>query len=538
MENKILPQNLTYLRKKHNLTTKQLSQAIKVTEETIVGWEIGLTQPGVKDVIKLSNFYQVEARDLVNNDLGPTQKQIKQENLKAESKGKHKSLIIMYAVVLALSVLTFIMFSARCYEIEYTNVTYYQTFFNMLGGEGFSVFKFFCWLILLIVVFNVVNSIIFLSSRRIRNSGYNKVGKILTYSLNAAAILMWIVTLVQYDSSEYIAAGAILIPLLLFAIIGLVLGFDIAQIVKNRKSQNEETSKKSTQATNVSKRNGATKKSNQIKNLGPQKSSLVSYIFILLFSFLAILSFSVDWVYIRSVDTDLNFGLYNLVDISNSDLLKLVWYAIVAILVFNVVNSLICIISKKVRNSSYGKVSKILTYVLNALLLLGFISILLSWNNGNMDYELRDGAGIFLIGSTGILLSMLAYDIAPKHTNRVTTVALNFNALNCALIVGIVFEVFGDKSWGANLLLLFIAGLLLSANVALFISPVYENKAARIVLSILSFTLTVAMTIPVWFTLDSSLRILSAFFLSISAIVFASLMIFVKKNKATNIVKK
>jgi DNA-binding XRE family transcriptional regulator len=58
-------ERLKELRKEKNLTQKQLSKLINVSEDCIYFWEKGRSEPSILDLINLSNVFEVSIDYLV-----------------------------------------------------------------------------------------------------------------------------------------------------------------------------------------------------------------------------------------------------------------------------------------------------------------------------------------------------------------------------------------------------------------------------------------------------------------------------------------
>lgn len=54
-----IAKNLKALRERKNLSIKQLAAMTGFSEKTLKAWESGKTNPKVKNILKLANFYNV-----------------------------------------------------------------------------------------------------------------------------------------------------------------------------------------------------------------------------------------------------------------------------------------------------------------------------------------------------------------------------------------------------------------------------------------------------------------------------------------------
>ena len=58
---------LKILRKSHYLTQEKLAKKFGVTQQTIARWEKGLTEPSIKQLRQLSEYFNVSVDELINN---------------------------------------------------------------------------------------------------------------------------------------------------------------------------------------------------------------------------------------------------------------------------------------------------------------------------------------------------------------------------------------------------------------------------------------------------------------------------------------
>jgi transcriptional regulator with XRE-family HTH domain len=61
--------NLTFLKKKTNKTQSDIAFQVNKAKQTISGWENGVSEPSMKDLVILSDFFGVSIDELVNADL-------------------------------------------------------------------------------------------------------------------------------------------------------------------------------------------------------------------------------------------------------------------------------------------------------------------------------------------------------------------------------------------------------------------------------------------------------------------------------------
>lgn len=238
MDLKLFSQNLTFLRKQHNITTADLAKVIKIPEDVIVGWELGMAEPEAKDILRVSKVFNVDAIDLANTNLNKnvvthepevdTPK--KSNNYNNNEKGSVLP-VVMKAIVIALCAFTFITFTFKMFSVSLNELSSYVDYFDILTPKTFSMTTLFAWLIFFILIYNIVDNIILCSSKRLRNSHYNKISKILQYSLNGFALLLWIIVLI-YNRDCTFHFAAIWMLAVLIAIIVLNLIIDLCPIIK------------------------------------------------------------------------------------------------------------------------------------------------------------------------------------------------------------------------------------------------------------------------------------------------------------------
>lgn len=82
-------ENLIKLRKERNLTTRQIAELLKVSKSTYNNWEIGVSQPDINNLIKLSDYFCVSIDYIVGNSKinekhTPVAKKISSEELRPE----------------------------------------------------------------------------------------------------------------------------------------------------------------------------------------------------------------------------------------------------------------------------------------------------------------------------------------------------------------------------------------------------------------------------------------------------------------------
>ena len=63
-----LPANISKLRKEHSMTQEQLAEALNVSNRTVSRWETGSNMPDLDILIEMSDYYEVDLRELLNGE--------------------------------------------------------------------------------------------------------------------------------------------------------------------------------------------------------------------------------------------------------------------------------------------------------------------------------------------------------------------------------------------------------------------------------------------------------------------------------------
>ena len=69
MNESLLISNIIYLRKKHNLTQKELSLHLNYSDKVISKWERGEALPDIKALSTISNYYGINIDQLIHDNL-------------------------------------------------------------------------------------------------------------------------------------------------------------------------------------------------------------------------------------------------------------------------------------------------------------------------------------------------------------------------------------------------------------------------------------------------------------------------------------
>lgn len=231
MKENYFSKNLAMLRKQNNLTTGNIAQSLKIPEDAILGWELGMIEPETKDILKIAKFFKVEATDLVNTNLS---------KFKGGNNGKMGvKAIVFQSVIILLSVFTIISFAFDCFAVDLYGLNVSFTFFDILIPEKFIIETLFAWFILLFVIFNIVNGIIKFSSTRARTGRYAHVSNVLMYTFNASALIFWIIVLILNKDLKF-KFCAIWLLIAFVAIIACIICANVTRknvdkVIKNHK---------------------------------------------------------------------------------------------------------------------------------------------------------------------------------------------------------------------------------------------------------------------------------------------------------------
>lgn len=76
-----LGKNISYYRKKENLSQEQLAEKIKVTRQTISNWELDVTIPDTYQLIELTKELCVKIDQLIPNTINKKQNEVWEEVL-------------------------------------------------------------------------------------------------------------------------------------------------------------------------------------------------------------------------------------------------------------------------------------------------------------------------------------------------------------------------------------------------------------------------------------------------------------------------
>ncbi|MCR4814998.1 MAG: helix-turn-helix domain-containing protein [Lachnospiraceae bacterium] len=109
---------LKELRKEKNITQEQLAEEMGVSRRTVSRWETGSNMPDMDILIDISDFYEVDLREILDGERKSEQmeKEIKDTVLKVaeyENEGKKRSavVVIVYSVLGILALLANLIMS-------------------------------------------------------------------------------------------------------------------------------------------------------------------------------------------------------------------------------------------------------------------------------------------------------------------------------------------------------------------------------------------------------------------------------------------
>jgi len=273
MEGNIFSKNLTLLRKQRGLRAEHLAKIMEVSEEDIVGWELGVNKPTTEQYIKLAKFFEVEVVDMVNEEIvlqqnnmvsprkvtenkqsvhpqirtAEPRKPIENNNYQKENvvgeNNKHKNFNVLKTIMMVVLIFSFISFAFTVFDSYFFSFT----MFNLLIPERFSVTSFFAWLIFLIVLYLIVDSIIVLSSKKLRCSGYGGISNILNLVLNITCLILWIMVLIF---NNVLSVGFTGVWLIIAFLVNSVIS-SVILALNRKKSENDENSQKNTNKIDV-----------------------------------------------------------------------------------------------------------------------------------------------------------------------------------------------------------------------------------------------------------------------------------------------
>ncbi len=405
--------NIVALRKKKGLTTAKVAQSLKVTEETLVAWELGMKEPQAKDLLKIAKFYGVDTSDLVNTPLGVQEepKKTNDKNVKTENNSCQKTSkksIVLQSIVIALSAITLITFALTYFKLDLGGgFSVLVSFFDLLTPEKFYFENFLCWLILLTVLYNIVNCILMLTSTRIKNTRYNKIGRILMLSLNGSALLFWIITTIEYRDFD-VTFGVVWLYL---AILGILTCLILETVGLNRTkieeaaenvelkrgvvnsdkldkiSTTKTTNKKQVNKTQLTSNPEVSTSAFAINGINTTtKGYLALQIIVMALSSITLIIFGTSFYNTQILNLELYVTFFNMLSPSEFTLEALLCWLILFFVLYNIVNGILLLSSQKLRNGKYNKLSQILMLSFNGAALIFWSIVAMQYKGWDFNF--------------------------------------------------------------------------------------------------------------------------------------------------------
>ena len=116
----IIAKNLIFLRKKNNLTQADLAEKINYSDNAISRWERGEVTPGIEILKMLSDFYQVEIKDILDENLAKENEDPKEKTTQAVNR--------VLTVIFSVSVVWFFAVVAYIYLLFLLEINFWQIF--------------------------------------------------------------------------------------------------------------------------------------------------------------------------------------------------------------------------------------------------------------------------------------------------------------------------------------------------------------------------------------------------------------------------
>ena len=105
MNRDYIPENIKYVRKKHNLTQVEFAEAIGKKATAVANWESGYRSPKLRDIMTICEVYDIDIKAIIGSDLNivqPTSKESKLNYIFGLLSDKAQDEIIKIAENLAL----------------------------------------------------------------------------------------------------------------------------------------------------------------------------------------------------------------------------------------------------------------------------------------------------------------------------------------------------------------------------------------------------------------------------------------------------
>lgn len=100
----VIANNLIYLRKKNNLTQMEIASRINYSDNAISRWERGDVTPSIENLEILADFYQIEVKDLLDENLSLKQ----EENAVPQTASRILTVIFSISIVWLIIIIAYI----------------------------------------------------------------------------------------------------------------------------------------------------------------------------------------------------------------------------------------------------------------------------------------------------------------------------------------------------------------------------------------------------------------------------------------------
>ena len=217
MTNEVVRANLTALRANHNMSANQIAMICGVSEETYTKMELGFEDIPYEILTKLAGFYAVDVGRLVNEKLV-------NESHQNDTFGANKEKVTYKKTKKAFEVLSLVFVASMLVFyalVPIGNVLGYNVYmYDYLSSSGISfIVGFFS---LLFPIWQLTNSIMMLSSERLKQGTYGKVSKIIDVVVSALMIMLTGIVCSWAYANYIFVYFALAILLTLFEILALV----------------------------------------------------------------------------------------------------------------------------------------------------------------------------------------------------------------------------------------------------------------------------------------------------------------------------
>ena len=190
--------NLVELRKVKGLTPVQIAQLLGIDVELYQEYEVGIKQPSMQHINTISNFYGIDAYDLVNG----------------KTKGGKASSSVVYNNTRKLNI-TLIILSALLFVIAFFPIVYYYLEVNnvRVGLSEFSIYGIIdnftakyvvmCVLLLIVSIWDIVDSVLLLLPVSFTYGVYSKISKSVRLISGIAEALIFTILAIMLNELTY-----------------------------------------------------------------------------------------------------------------------------------------------------------------------------------------------------------------------------------------------------------------------------------------------------------------------------------------------